>query len=551
MQPQSCNKGAGQMSQRRQTLACSGTRRSAAFPLVTSGCMHAFHSGCCGGVLLAPRRASAPACPAQPVQHRNHTPPQALAAQLLPVINAHARPLAFAPAHLRLRRSPHSTVVHARAGPDGGGGGGGDGDTRITDDGASRLQPPARSADPLPVVVPVVLDEHDVAPTQRPSAGAATGRSVRPAAGSGASAPALGPDVEPAEAAPAGPYPAPPLAAARWPALVLVPAVLWGITCTLAPGVDAAAAAAPAAAAVAAVDWVDVALRTTAGLTAADGGVGRSQVLAALEEAGAGRAAGWAVMAVLPGLCTLARGCRAATAAVLTALPWLQPLSQLAAAAAGLGVLLLLAMPLRPYLAPLLPLLPRGRPSPATLAALRAGGAVCMVVVLTALQAQELTAPPLVPSVRGAAAAAALSSPLLLQTQALIYGAAAVAADAVLPACTAVVAAGTIRQLLRQRHARKEGVLRSTAAANGTADMDSAGASARSTGPDGAAGLPAAAATTGRGSAVFGAVKALAAGRLLLDLMLLLAVAAGALPGKISAVRLLGMLWLLQTAAQL
>ncbi|GLC41656.1 hypothetical protein PLESTM_001224900 [Pleodorina starrii] len=341
------------------------------------------------------------------------------------------------------------------------------------------------------------------------------------------------------------------IVSAGYAALAAAAAVAAATFSTLAPGVDAAAAAAPAAAAVAAVDWVDVALRTTAGLTAADGGVGRSQVLAALEEAGAGRAAGWAVMAVLPGLCTLARGCRAATAAVLTALPWLQPLSQLAAAAAGLGVLLLLAMPLRPYLAPLLPLLPRGRPSPATLAALRAGGAVCMVVVLTALQAQELTAPPLVPSVRGAAAAAALSSPLLLQTQALIYGAAAVAADAVLPACTAVVAAGTIRQLLRQRHARKEGVLRSTAAANGTADMDSAGASARSTGPDGAAGLPAAAATTGRGSAVFGAVKALAAGRLLLDLMLLLAVAAGALPGKISAVRLLGMLWLLQTAAQL
>ncbi|GIL55020.1 hypothetical protein Vafri_10681 [Volvox africanus] len=79
-------------------------------------------------------------------------------------------------------------------------------------------------------------------------------------------------------------------------------------------------------AAVAAVDWVDVALRTAVGLTSdidagVSGAAGRVQVLTALQEAGSGPLAAWAVTSVLPGLCTLAGGCRAAVAAVRMGTP--------------------------------------------------------------------------------------------------------------------------------------------------------------------------------------------------------------------------------------
>ncbi|GIM03671.1 hypothetical protein Vretimale_8172 [Volvox reticuliferus] len=95
---------------------------------------------------------------------------------------------------------------------------------------------------------------------------------------------------------------------------------------SLVPGTTVASGSSPVganatAAAVAAVDWVDVALRTAVGLTAdigADGSgvAGRVQVLTALQEAGSGPLAAWAVTSVLPGLCALAIDCKAAVAAV-------------------------------------------------------------------------------------------------------------------------------------------------------------------------------------------------------------------------------------------
>ncbi|GIL55019.1 hypothetical protein Vafri_10681 [Volvox africanus] len=142
-----------------------------------------------------------------------------------------------------------------------------------------------------------------------------------------------------------------------WYTLALVPAVIWGpawastmglVSVGYAAVATAAAIAAAAfgsllpgaamasrlgtagakgtSAAVAAVDWVDVALRTAVGLTSdidagVSGAAGRVQVLTALQEAGSGPLAAWAVTSVLPGLCTLAGGCRAAVAAVRMGTP--------------------------------------------------------------------------------------------------------------------------------------------------------------------------------------------------------------------------------------
>ncbi|EFJ41246.1 hypothetical protein VOLCADRAFT_98767 [Volvox carteri f. nagariensis] len=361
-----------------------------------------------------------------------------------------------------------------------------------------------------------------------------------------------------------GPSPGPP---GRWPALVMLPAAIWGVAwastvglasiCyaalasaaaiaaaafgSLAPGATAAASRfgiadsnAAAAAAVASVDWVDVALRTAAGLMDGVGGSGRVHILEALQDAGSSPGAAWAVTVVLPGLCALAGGCRAVATAVRTGLPWLEPLAQMAAAAAGLGVLTVLAMPLRRFLAPLVPVLPRERPSGAVSAALRVGGAACMVAVLTALQTRQLAAPPLVPSIRSAVAAAATSSPLLLQTQAVLYGVTASVSDALLPACTAVFAGIAIYALLQRQYAGEAGLkqqlhVRETGAE--VLPITSANA------PSGqAAGSTDATAAVDRRLAAFGAVRALAACRLVLDALLLVAVAMGVLPGKISAI---------------
>ncbi|GLI67340.1 hypothetical protein VaNZ11_011414 [Volvox africanus] len=364
-----------------------------------------------------------------------------------------------------------------------------------------------------------------------------------------------------------------------WCTLALVPAVIWGPAWAATMGLvsvgyaalaTAAAIAAAAfgslvpgaamasrlgtagtsgtAAVVATVDWVDVALRTAVGLTSdidagVSGAAGRVQVLTALQEAGSGPVTAWAVTSVLPGLCALAGGCRAAVAVVRMELPWLEPLAQLAAAAAGLGVLLLLAMPLRRYLAPLLPVLPRESPSGSAWAALRAGGTVCMVAVLTSLQAQELVALPLTPSSRGAVIVAVMSSPLLLQTHSVLYGVASASSDVVLPLCTAAVAARAAYALLVQRQSAEVAgfqVGRFAAAAQGQALTATCGPDARPS-------------TLGNevNGAVFKAVKMLAASRLVLDALVLFAIATGALPGKVSAMRLLGMLWLLETTSQL
>ncbi|GIL82840.1 hypothetical protein Vretifemale_11762 [Volvox reticuliferus] len=320
---------------------------------------------------------------------------------------------------------------------------------------------------------------------------------------------------------------------------------------SLVPGTTVASGSSPVganatAAAVAAVDWVDVALRTAVGLTAdigADGSgvAGRVQVLTALQEAGSGPLAAWAVTSVLPGLCALAIDCKAAVAAVRMGLPWLEPLAQLAGAAAGLGVLLLLAMPLRRYLAPLLPLVPRESPSDAVWPALRAGGTVCMVAVLTSLQAQELVVLPLTPSIRGAVAAAATSTPLLFQMHSMLYGVAAAISDAVLPMWTAAVSARAIYAwLVQQRSAEDAGLHR-----NGLAVAAQGQVLAAASGPD------ARPSTSGNEVNVAKIVKIVAAGRLVLDALVLLTIATGVLPGKISAMRLLGMLWLLQMTSQL
>ncbi|GIL55017.1 hypothetical protein Vafri_10681 [Volvox africanus] len=196
-------------------------------------------------------------------------------------------------------------------------------------------------------------------------------------------------------------------------------------------------------------------------------------------------------------------------------------------------------MPLRRYLAPLLPVLPRESPSDSAWAALRAGGTVCMVAVLTSLQAQELVALPLTPSSRGAVAAAATSTPFLLQTNSVLYGVASTISDVVLPLCTAAVAARVAYALLVQRQSAEDAgfqVGRLAAAAQGQVLTAACGPDAR---------------PCTMGDEVNEVVKMLAAGRLVLDALVLLAIATGVLPGKISAMRLLGMLWLLETISQL
>ncbi|KAG2490836.1 hypothetical protein HYH03_010755 [Edaphochlamys debaryana] len=346
-------------------------------------------------------------------------------------------------------------------------------------------------------------------------------------------------------------------AAGRWTVVCLAPAAVWGsawlltvglgsvtYAClaaaasvaagafgSLAPAASAAAAAAAAgngsaaaanAAAVAGVDWVGVAVRTAAGLAA--GGPGREQVLQTLTEAGAGPLASWAAQTLLPALCAVASTCGAAAGAVHRGAPLLGALAQSCGLACGLGVVLILALPLRPFATPLLPRgwIPKAGPSPATLAALGVGGVACMVALLTGVQAAELSAPPLGPSARSAAAAAAAVSPLLAQHRAVLYGALAAAADVVLAGAVAVVAVGCAVAVWRRRAQQHA----STTAGSQPAGLGS-----------------------GEGGAVAGATglerwvqaaRWLAAGRLLVDLVGLAAVGSGYLSGTVSAVRVMG-----------
>ncbi|KAG2434911.1 hypothetical protein HYH02_012109 [Chlamydomonas schloesseri] len=434
---------------------------------------------------------------------------------------------------------------------------------------------------PLPVIDPVVLDERG-RPLQEynqtsSSVSRSSGRSSR-SDRSGGTARGAGEAVEGAAALDSP--------AARWTALLQLPPAVWGLSWLLtmgpvsvtysclaaaaaiaatafsglAPGPVAASAAgataaaagaagsagsagasaAAAAAAVASVDWLDVALRTANGLAA--GGAARAQVLQTLQEAGAGSLESWAVQTLLPALCGAASAARGVAVALQPVDPLLGALTQLGSVAAGLCVLLVMGLPLRPYLAPLLPALPRGRPSAATMAAVRAGGVACMVAVLTGLQAAEVTTPELGRSVRSAAAAAAAGAPLLAQAQACLYGVFAVAADVAVPAATAMVAA------------RAAGALRRCG--GGGCSSSPQGATGSVHGVEGESrgkkGEEAEAADSERlllpGELV--GVRWLGAGRLAMDVLLLAAVAGGSLSAHLSAVRLLGMLWLFQTARQ-
>eukprot|EP00198_Chlamydomonas_reinhardtii_P010756 XP_001700093.1 predicted protein [Chlamydomonas reinhardtii] len=279
------------------------------------------------------------------------------------------------------------------------------------------------------------------------------------------------------------------------------------------------AAATAATAAAAAVDWLDVALRTANGLAA--GGAARAQVLQALQEAGAGSLGSWAVQALLPALCGAASGARGLAVALQPADLVLGALSQLSSVAAGLGVLLVMGLPLRPYLAPLLPLLPRGPPSPATMAALRAGGVACMVAALTGLQAAEVTTPELGRSVRSAAAAAAAGVPLPAQMQACLYGAFAVAADVLVAAAAAIVAARAAAALWQGGAA---GSRSGTASAPGVV-QGSRGVKAE---------VEVVAAESVQLPRVLTGARWLGAGRLVLDVLLLAAVACGGLSAHVS-----------------